>query len=146
MSIILFDVDNTLADMDHRLPLIDGANPDWDAFEADCDQDPLIVPTAEILIAFQNLGHRIWLWTGRSDNVKAKTVHWLQVHALPYHQLLMRPYGDMRPTEKVKREWLNHSPIPKDQVLCCYDDDPRIIKMLQEEGMHAYQVKRPDII
>lgn len=143
MSIILFDMDNTLSDMDHRLPLINKANPDWDKFEADCDQDELIIPTAEVLIAFHNIGHRIWLWTGRSDNVKGKTLAWLTKHALPYHQLLMRPYGDQSPTEMLKKRWLNDNPVPKDQVLCAFDDDPRIVQMLQDEGVQVFQVKRP---
>lgn len=142
MSIILFDLDNTLSNMDHRLPLIDRDDPDWDAFEADCDQDALIVPTAEVLIAFHNIGHQIWLWTGRSDNVKDKTIAWLTKHALPYRQLIMRPYGDDTPTELLKKRWLNDRPVPRSQVLCAFDDDPRIVKMLKAEGLHTFQVHK----
>lgn len=143
MSIILFDMDNTLADMDHRLHLIKKDDPDWDTFEAQCVHDPLIVPTAEALIAFQNLKHRIWLWTGRSDNVKQQTLNWLSTYAIPFHQLLMRPYGDQTPTEILKKRWLNDNPVPKDQVLCAFDDDPRIVEMLREQGVHVFQVLRP---
>jgi FMN phosphatase YigB (HAD superfamily) len=141
--IVLFDIDNTLSDMDHRLHLIEKDDPDYEAFEKQCVNDPLIAPTAEVLIAFQNLKHQIWLWTGRSDAVETQTRQWLQRHALPYNQLLMRPYGDKRPTEAIKKQWLNNAPVPKDRVLCCFDDDPQIVEMLREQGMMVYQVRRP---
>lgn len=144
MSIILFDLDGTLADHDHRLQTAyNAANPDWDLFEAECAHDKLIVPTAEILIAFQNLKHRIWLWTGRSDGVRKQTENWLTTYALPYHQLIMRPHGMPGDTADLKRRWLNHAPIPKDEVLCAFDDDPTVIAMLQSEGIQSYQVTRP---
>lgn len=146
MSIILFDLDGTLANHDHRLQTAYNAeDPDWDLFEAECAHDELIVPTAEILIAFQNIKHRIWLWTGRSDNVRKQTEGWLSKHALPYHQLLMRPHGMVFGDSgaQLKRRWLNHAPIPKDEVLCAFDDDPAVIAMLQEEGIQSYRVVKP---
>jgi len=145
MSIILFDIDGTLADHDHRLQSSYNAdNPDWDLFESECEQDGLIVPTAEVLIAFQNLKHRIWLWTGRSARVRPNTERWLAKYAIPYHQLIMRPYGTPLDTDVLKKRWLNHAPIPKDQVLCAYDDDPTVIAMLQSEGIPAFRVVRPE--
>lgn len=144
MSIILFDLDGTLADHDHRIQTAFNADdPDWDLFEAECYHDGLILPTAEILIAFQNLKHRIWLWTGRSDNVRTNTERWLTKHALPYHQLIMRPHGTTLDTTDLKRRWLNDAPIPKDEVLCAFDDDPSVIAMLQSEGIQSYRVTRP---
>lgn len=144
MSIILFDLDNTLCDMDHRLHLVRGPNPDWDAFEAQCVHDTLIVPTAETLIAYQNIGHRIWLWTGRSDGVKKQTENWLHTYAIPYHQLLMRPYGWQGPTELLKKRWAQDDPVPFDQILCCYDDDPDVVAVLRSIHLHVFQVMRPE--
>ena len=141
-KIILFDLDNTISDMDHRLPLIDRLNPDWDAFESECDLDEVIYPTVLLMRALHHQ-HQVWIWTGRSDNVKGKTVKWLVNAGVPYDQLIMRKYGDQRPTVAIKRDWLNDNPVPKDRVLCAFDDDPQIIQMLNREQVLAYQVKRP---
>lgn len=141
-KIILFDLDNTVADMDHRLPLIDRLEPDWDAFESNCDKDDPIVPTILLMRALHHQ-HQVWIWTGRSDAVWGKTTTWLSNYGVPFDQLIMRQYGDQRPTVSIKRNWLNDNPVPKDRVLCAFDDDPNIIKMLNSEQVLAYQVKRP---
>ncbi len=141
-KIILVDLDNTIADMDHRLSLIDRLEPDWDAFEADCEFDEIIYPTVLLMRSLHHQ-HQVWIWTGRSDNVKDKTVKWLAGAGVPYDQLIMRRYGDQRPTVRIKRDWLNDNPVPRDRVLCAFDDDPQIIQMLNSEQVLAYQVKRP---
>lgn len=141
-KIILFDLDNTISDMDHRLSLIDRLEPDWDAFEASCDLDYPIHSTILLMRALHHQ-HQVWIWTGRSDNVKGKTVKWLTAQGVPYDQLIMRRYGDQRPTVRIKRDWLNDNPVPRDRVLCAFDDDPQIIQMLNSEQVLAYQVKRP---
>lgn len=141
-KIILFDLDNTISDMDHRLHLIDRLEPDWDAFEAACYLD---APIHSTILTMRSLHHhhQVWIWTGRSDNVKDRTVQWLVNAGVPYDQLIMRRYGDQRPTVSIKRDWLNDNPVPRERVLCAYDDDPQIIKMLNSEQVLAYQVKRP---
>ncbi len=143
--IVLFDLDGTLADHSYRLEHCYNADkPDWDLFEAECENDALIVPTAEVLIAFHNIGHRIWLWTGRSDAVRTATERWLSKHALPYRQLLMRPHGVSGDAADFKKRWAQDDPIPYDQILCAYDDDPTVIATLRAIGIHTYQVRKPE--
>lgn len=142
MTIILSDLDNTISNMDRRLHYLNRDDPDWDAFEAECDKDPPIISTITILTALYEKGSAVWIWTGRSDAVKDKTVRWLKLHGVPYDQLIMRPHGDQTSTTLLKKLWLNDCPVPKHRVLCAFDDDPRIIKMLGEEGIPSYQVRK----
>jgi FMN phosphatase YigB (HAD superfamily) len=141
-DIILFDLDNTLADMDHRLHLINRAEPDWDTFERACIHDSPIPATIKTTQALTHMGLQVWVWTGRSDLVLHETKQWLAAHQVSYIQLLMRPYGDIRPTSSVKLEWLADSPVPRDRVLCAYDDDPRVVSVLREAGLDVLHVRR----
>lgn len=142
--IVLFDLDNTIASMDHRLHLLDNDPVDWDAFEAECVNDTPIESTIEILNALHEEGHQCWVWTGRSDGVREQTVKWLADNGVEYYQLLMRPHGLDIPTTELKKRWLDDDPVPRRKVLCAFDDDPRIIKMLRKEGVTSYQVVRPE--
>jgi len=142
MSIVLFDLDNTLSDARHRWPLITQATPDWDAFESECNMDPPILPTIQIARYFDSWNHKVWIWTGRSDNVKGKTIQWLNHHNVPFDQLLMRPHGNHQGTASLKESWLT-TIIPKDRVICAYDDDPGIVRMLLNNNVTCYQICRP---
>lgn len=143
-DIILFDLDNTLANMQHRIQMLDVSDPDWDAFEKECVHDTPIESTVTAAQAFANMGKQVWVWTGRSDYVYKETVAQLSKFRVPYSQLLMRPHGDVNSTSYLKRNWLNDKPVPRGRVLCAYDDDPRIVRMLRDEGLDVFQVRTND--
>jgi len=140
-NIILTDLDNTLANMDHRLHLISGAHADWDQFEYESVYDQPIEPTIRTMQAYKSLGLQVWVWTGRSDLVKKETENWLRIYGVPYEQLIMRPHGETMDTLKLKLGWLK-SPIPQARVLAAYDDDSRIVKGLLEAGLHVFHVRK----
>lgn len=141
--IYLFDLDNTIADMDHRLPMLDKDEIDWEAFEKECVHDKPIDSTIALMTGLYAEGDQVWIWTGRSDGVKTETIGWLKSYGVPYHQLLMRPKGTEVTTTQLKRRWLDDDPVPRRKVACAFDDDPRIVKMLLEEGVVAYHIRRP---
>lgn len=140
-DIILFDLDGTLVNIDHRKHIIDASDPDWDAFEKECIHDSPIEATIMAAQGFIATRKQVWVWTGRSDLVLRETEKQLQVFGVPYHQLLMRPHGDLHTTSELKRGWLNNSPVQRDRVLCAYDDDPYIISMLRAEGLDCFHVR-----
>src|SRR6266404_3735256 len=141
MKIILFHLDNTIADMDHRMWHLQQHSIDWDSFEADSYLDSPIQSTIKIMEGFRELGHQVWIWTGRSDGVKSMTLLWLERYDVPYDQLLMRPHADEIGTLELKKRWLNDAPVPKSKVLCAFDDDPKIITMLRKEGLTTYHIE-----
>lgn len=142
-NIVLCDIDNTIADMDHRLHMLDRSSIDWREFEEQAVYDQPIMPTIVLLRALKTAGKQIWLWTGRSDHIKAETKVWLHRHQVPYDQLLMKPVASEETTISLKRRWLKESPVSDDRVIFAVDDDPSIVKMLREEGVLVLQVRRP---
>lgn len=108
---IIFDLDGTLADCEHRRKhIMGGKNPDyfwqkfnyntgemaewvhretkkrfvpkWDKFYDECDKDEPIRPVIKI---FNNLllsGEKVQVWSGRSEVVREKTEKWLAEHTV----------------------------------------------------------------
>lgn len=144
-NIVLFDVDNTLASMDHRIPLLNRDEPDWDAFEDQAYLDTPIWPTIRMAQACKHSGLQVWIWTGRTDRIREMTTQWLNDNKVPFDQLLMRTkeQAEAGPAEHWKLQTLLNV-VPGGRVICAYDDDPNVVRVLREHGhILVYQVKRP---
>jgi FMN phosphatase YigB (HAD superfamily) len=145
-NIVLFDIDNTLADMDHRVHYMQRDEVDWDEFEDQALYDQPIIPSIMCAQAWKSYGKQVWCWTGRTDRIRNMTEIWLKRYGVPYDQLLMRTreQAENKPAEIQKLHWLTQGPVPSDRVICAYDDDPRVVKVLREQGhLLVYQVVRP---
>jgi hypothetical protein len=101
--VIIFDLDGTLADCEHRrrfvdvhkhadyeISHIDGSlpqwkhketqekwKPDWKAFYEACGEDTLITPTLKILEVLLADGKTVQIWSGRCESVRTETENWL---------------------------------------------------------------------
>ena len=56
---IIFDIDGTIADIEHRRVYVRSKPKNWRAFIKAIPKDGLIVPTATILVALADAGHNI---------------------------------------------------------------------------------------
>ena len=104
---IIFDLDGTLANCEHRRHFVEplhpknidnaemlsynaytgelvkaiGWKPDWKAFYEACDQDTLIEPVASLWNDFEVTlscyPEKIQIWSGRCESVREKTQQWL---------------------------------------------------------------------
>lgn len=118
---VVFDLDGTIADDSHRLPLIlDQKPPDWPGYFAACRKDSPIVPVMKLVELFAvDLRYRVEIWTGRSATVLDDTEWWLDHHMVEYDRLRMRPVGDYRSNVDLKAGWLSEYPRPP---LVVFDD------------------------
>lgn len=145
----IFDLDGTLADMEHRLHFIKRPEPDWRAFFAACGAD---TPIEANLTTLRTLAKNaeVWIWTGRSEEVREPTRKWLMDNRVfhpfwnPFkapEQLLMRPVGDHRPDDVLKREWLSQLEPPEyDRLTAVFEDRLRVVQMWREAGITCYHV------
>ena len=135
--IVAFDLDGTVADSSHRSKY--AIAKDWAAFNALAYKDKEIKPTAAILRAMHQAGHRVEIWTARSDDNRAMTADWLAAHFLPYDLLRMRKEGDWRRAYIVKLEWyLQRSPADRPQLV--FEDHPETTRLLRAAGAIVHQV------
>ena len=90
-------------------------------------------------------GAELWVWSGRSDEVRAETEDWLRLH-LPQHDALrMREARDHQPDTKLKRSWLEAmSPSDRARLVAVFDDRASVVTMWREHGVTCFQVAPGD--
>jgi hypothetical protein len=138
---VIADLDGTLALVEHRRHHISGGRRNWQAFFEACDRDLPNPPVVETLLALDRAGHRIEIWSGRSDQVRAKTERWLEGHGLGRFPLRMRRAGDNTPDDILKQGWLQALDAPPDMVL---DDRQKVVDMWRRNGIVCLQVAPGD--
>lgn len=136
---VIFDLDGTLADIRHRVHHVRGTRkPNWDAFFAGCVDDAPVPAVVESFHAHIAAGHKVRIWSGRSDVVRVETERWLVDAGIdPFYLQHMRADGDNTPDVELKRFWLNQEYERPDLV---YDDRPRVVAMWRAEGVPCFQV------
>ena len=177
----IFDLDGTLALINHRRHFVerpscphcgwikecdhsrDGTrpkfSPNWPAFFAACVDDKPNLPVIKTLQALRQSGSEVWIWSGRSDEVKAQTVAWLQKHGcfgFPTNVLWawafgaperfrMRKAGDHRMDVSLKGQWLAEMEPPEyDRLVAVFDDRDSVVKMWRDAGVTCFQVAPGD--
>lgn len=135
---VIFDLDGTLANIDHRTHFVRGGRRDWNSFFRECVNDMPVPAVVESFHAHLAAGHRVRIWSGRSDVVRAETEQWLDEATIdPCYLEHMRAEGDNTPDVELKRYWLNQTAHRPDLV---YDDRQRVVDMWRAEGIPCFQV------
>lgn len=135
---VIFDLDGTLANIDHRTHFVRGGKRDWKSFFAACVDDLPVPAVVASFHAHLAAGHHVRIWSGRSDVVRAETEQWLAEAGIdPCYLEHMRAAGDNTPDVELKRYWLNQAERRPDLV---YDDRPRVVAMWRAEGVPCFQV------
>ena len=147
---IVFDLDGTLANTDHRLHHIQKDPKDWDAFFDACGNDLPILENRAIFRALRYMGHTLLIWSGRSEGldreVRNMTIKWLRRNGiiLPDWRLRMRQYGDHRPDDELKRVWLQEARMNNAAPTLVFEDRKRVVDMWRREGITCHQVAPGD--
>lgn len=139
-NVVIFDLDGTLADVEHRRHWLDPAqhagmaqDERWRRFFADCVHD---TPRERVVAAAKALfeaGLQVVILSARSDEVKRETLAWLHKHGIPFDELRMRKAGDRTPDETLKSQWL--ADFDPADILCVFDDRPVVIRMWRAAGL-----------
>ena len=135
----IFDLDGTLALIEHRRHFVEGSIKDWDSFFAACVDDK---PNYPIIKIFKNLkfsGSNMLIVSGRNESVRRQTEWWLDKYSIVYGQLIMRPNKDHRPDHELKKMWLD-TILPKKHIIAVFDDRKRVVDMWRENGIVCVQV------
>jgi len=139
---VVFDLDGTLANCEHRNHLVHGVEkPDWETYYKLCPLDKPIWPVIELAAGLIRHGNRIEIWTGRSEVARADTVTWLNTVGLKAlrGELLMRPIGDHRPDTELKAEWLADARETGFAPELVIEDRKRMIDFWRSQGLVALQ-------
>ena len=141
---VIFDIDGTLANCEHRRHFVEGKNKDFDAFY-DAMEGDTIKPEIHGLCNLHYLNDwHVIICTGRPEKYRKITEKWLKDKGVFYKELMMRP--DNRrfdPDFEVKKTMLDN--IRKDrEVLMAFDDRNQVVEMWRNNGVTCLQVAEGD--
>lgn len=144
----IFDLDGTLADVEHRRHHVEGYTKRWREFYAACVDDKPCEAVLRTASALYLAGADVWVWSGRSDEVLGLTEEWLATH-LPWFygslrsapEFRMRPAKDFQSDVKLKRSWLlQMPPADRGRLVAVFDDRLSVVTMWRDEGVPCFQV------
>ena len=141
----IFDLDGTLALIDHRRHFINDKPARWKEFFAACVKDEPNAPVIRVMEALRLVGD-VWIFSGRSDEVRSQTVDWLTKHTSFTHYdlllaLMMRMEGDYTPDDELKQEWLRDMLTEdRERIVAVFDDRDRVVQMWRRNGIACFQV------
>jgi uncharacterized HAD superfamily protein len=137
-SVVIVDIDGTIADVRHRLPHIKGpGKKNWKAFFEGMDRDTPIESMVRQVHELEK-AHDIIVVSGRPEHYRKRTEKWLKEHGIRYRQLFLRPDGDHRPDYTVKEEVLRE--FPKGQIVLAIDDRAPVCDMWEKHGIRCIRV------
>lgn len=150
-SLYIFDLDGTLALIDHRRPILEEKRNSkrWDDFYLACVRDQPNKPVIDVMHCLR-LFADIEIWSGRSSVVKKETTDWLVTHThFMVHDieriLKMRPENDSTPDNELKMAWLqemHHS--DRERLAGVFDDRQKVVDMWRNNGITCFQVASGD--
>lgn len=143
----IFDLDGTLALIEHRKHMLESDDRQkWRRFYAACDKDSPNYPVIDTMKRLA-LVSDIWIFSGRSDEVRDKTVAWLaehtpfMTHDLNGPMLQMRREGDYTADDVLKAHWYsNMLEDDKRRLVAVFDDRDRVVQMWRKMGVPCFQV------
>ena len=160
---IIFDLDGTLRNPEHRLHLINREPAAWTAFYLACWNDAPIDHMLGTLKQFSDLGNTIEIWSGCSEIARSLTLEWLGRHGVWVRgqprrtvnfkyfgtgsvaivdALLMRGAEDFTPDVELKQGWLTERGLlaPPEQVEMVFDDRKKVVEMWRAHGIPTVHV------
>lgn len=170
---IIFDLDGTLRNIDHRLHYIldkDNdlkADPDWETFFSDCSKDKPIGFMIENLRQYA-VKETVAIWASSSDLGRKPTLKWLAKHGgifikggkskyaeiaaehpkgmVTIDHMKMRKNGAKMHDKVLKRSWLKkwNEANENDPVTKVFEDRNAVVDMFREQGVECIQVAEGD--
>lgn len=147
---VIFDLDNTLADISHRtrylIPEQNNGKKEYQKFLWACPEDRPLIEVIDLFNHSVGLGLDPYIFSGRNDEVKHLTVEWLIKYKVKFSEdrLFLRKENDYRKAFAVKSDWLQEI-LPTSKVLCAIDDEPLNAEFFTSQGIITFHPQESDL-
>jgi phosphoglycolate phosphatase-like HAD superfamily hydrolase len=142
--VIVFDIDGTLANNDHRSHWIASNPKNWRASDLGIPDDSTYEDIVWLLNTFLRVDCTILLCSGRSEDTRTVTEDWLSKHSIKYTKLYMRSSKDYRKDSIVKVELLYKIIEEFGKPYLWIDDRQQVVDALRDQGIRVLQVAPGD--
>jgi len=137
---IIFDIDGTLANIDHRRPILKKDPYNWEGFFAEMGEDKLNTPITDLYKELMKSEfYECIVVSARPERYRKITENWLIWNGLEYKQLLLRPNDDARPDSQIKLEMLRILKKQNRKIAFVIDDRQSVVDMWRENGITCLQ-------
>jgi phosphoglycolate phosphatase-like HAD superfamily hydrolase len=144
VKIILFDIDGTLANCEHRRHYVASKPKNWPAFNRAMKHD---TPHDDIIYLYKLLEENkniMLIASGRGDDDRAVTEEWLKNHGIVPQKLYMRKSKDSRSDDIVKEEILEQVRKDFGEPYLWFDDRNQVVNAIRANGIRVLQVAPGD--
>lgn len=137
---IIFDVDGTLMDIEHRRHFVVQRPKDFDSFRAATKDDTPKNDIFAIAKAMKAAGHRIIISSGRNKSQMDITVEQINRNGLEFDAIFMRSDQDWRQDFIVKEGMLKKMQDAGFDPTMAFDDRQQVVDMWRRHGLTVMQV------
>jgi hypothetical protein len=134
-TVVLSDLDSTIAHTQHRWHLAPSVDPtsDWDKYAAACMGDSPVLGVVTALRLFSQ-HHLVHIVSGRTATAQVLTERWLDVYRVPYDALALRAVGDYRANADIKVAYIEDLRSRGFDPVLFYEDHPDVVREIQERA------------
>lgn len=137
---IIFDVDGTLSDLQHRVHLVSGKHKDWDEFDRLIPLDKPIPQTIFLnQLLYKTRVFPIFACSGRGERNRDVTMESFKKWGVHVRELMMRPNGDFRADHIIKMEMLQKIRDMGYEPFIIFDDRQSVTDAWRKEGLFVLQ-------
>ena len=142
---IIFDVDGTIADVEHRRHFVSGDSKDWKAFrEATVDDKP-VQWVCDIAKRFIAQGDNVAFFSARNESEREITEQQIADWIGDGHKgLFLRPDGDFRCDAEFKSELADKFEEVGGKIDMVFDDRNKVVEMWRNREVNVIQVAEGD--
>ncbi len=140
MKTVLFDIDGTLADIEHRRHYVEGDTQNWTAFFDEMGTDTVNAPVVDLYnVLWAHPDYECIVLSGRPANFRALTETWFTWNEIPFSRIEMRGAKDNRRDDLVKQEILDRLLAEGKEIAFVVDDRQQVVDMWRANGITCFQ-------
>ena len=152
-KVIVFDIDGTIANTEHRKHWVASKPKNWSAWNAGMINDTVHEDIKFIfnILRFADVNHPTYedriitvLCSGRGEEQRDITTRWLNDNGFWYNKLYMRAEKDYRKDSIVKVELLEQIRKDYGEPYLWFDDRQQVVDAIRAQGVRVLQVAPGD--
>tara|TARA_B100001248_G_scaffold112626_1_gene84254 strand:+ start:4514 stop:4960 length:447 start_codon:yes stop_codon:yes gene_type:complete len=142
---IIFDVDGTIADVEHRRHFVNDGNKDWDSFRAETRFDTPVQWVCDIAKRHIANGDEVAFFSARNESEREITELQIKKWIGEGHKgVFLRPNGDYRCDAEFKSELADKFEEIGGKIDLVFDDRNKVVDMWRQRGTSVVQVADGD--
>ena len=142
---IIFDVDGTIADVEHRRHFVSQKPADWKSFREQTKFDTPVEWVCDIAKRFIAQGDNVAFFSARNESERSITEKQISEWIGEGHQgLFLRPDGDFRRDDEFKSDLADKFEEVGGKIDIVFDDRNQVVDMWRQRGTTVVQVADGD--